>query len=68
MRLTKPTLGRANLVYLDGRDVDCKEDPFSFTNLNDANLLKQTPYEHNSPVLLLPQSFGLVICNCLFCN
>ncbi|KAF6031524.1 TRAPPC13 [Bugula neritina] len=58
MRLTKPSLGRANLVYLDGRDVDGSEDPYLITNQNDANVISPTPYESNSPALLLPQSFG----------
>jgi len=60
MRLTKPSLGRANLVYLDGRDVDGSEDPYLITNQNDANVISPTPYESNSPALLLPQSFGFV--------
>lgn len=60
MRLTKPTLGRANLVNLDGRDVDGLEDPYSITNTNDANIINNTPYECNSPAMLLPQNFGYV--------
>lgn len=61
MRLTKPTLGRANLVNLDGRDVDGNDDPYSLTNSSDANIINSTPYECNSPALLLPQNFGLVL-------
>jgi len=47
-------------VYLDGRDVDGSEDPYLITNQNDANVISPTPYESNSPALLLPQSFGFV--------
>ena len=62
MRLTKPTLGRANLVTIDGRDVEGFDDPYGMTNINDANIINSTPYECNSPALLLPQNFGYVTC------
>lgn len=58
MRLTKPMLTRANVVSIDGRDIDDIEDPFHQTNINDINVNPHTPYESNSPALVLPQTFG----------